>query len=117
CKMSQSRINVFVPPINNFPELILGGYALKDRVQVLPQGQGQGQNQGQRSKSKPSSTEPLEERELQYLYVIDSQGRLLEHMRYSGDYRVALREAFASENIVPSKIALNSQAQSDLKRE
>ncbi|KAH8289267.1 hypothetical protein KR054_002747, partial [Drosophila jambulina] len=104
-KMAQNRINIFVPPINNFPELILGGYALKDRVQDLPQVQVQA---GQRG--KPKSTEPLEERGLQYLYVIDSQGRLLEHMRYSGDdYRVALREAFAPETN-PSKAAMNSHS-------
>ncbi|KAH8367521.1 hypothetical protein KR200_006919, partial [Drosophila serrata] len=103
-KMAQRRINVYVPPISSFPELILGGYALKDRVQVLPQGQG--------LRGKPKSTEPREERQLQYLYVIDSQGRLLEHMRYSGDdYRAALREAFASDAL-STKTAPNPHSKS-----
>ncbi|KAH8245419.1 hypothetical protein KR032_009996, partial [Drosophila birchii] len=109
-KMAQNRINVFVPPISNFPELILGGYALKDRMQDMPQTQGQ-------ARGKSKSTEPTEERQLQYLYVIDSQGRLLEHMRYSGDdYRAALREAFAPETIQSSKVALNSHSKPNLNR-
>ncbi|KAH8259991.1 hypothetical protein KR038_007861, partial [Drosophila bunnanda] len=108
CKMAERRINVFVPPISNFPEILLGGYALKDRIQVLPQSQGQ--------RAKPKATEALEERQLQYLYVIDSQGRLLEHMRYSGsDYRAALREAFAPETM-STKAALNSHTKPNLGR-
>ncbi|XP_039498561.1 uncharacterized protein LOC120456049 [Drosophila santomea] len=81
----QKQINVYVPPISSFPEdSLLGGYGLQDRIE-LPK----------------ATTEVLEdvldERDAHFLYVIDGQGRLLEHIRYYGnDYRMALREALTT---------------------
>ncbi|XP_017065001.1 uncharacterized protein LOC108103826 [Drosophila eugracilis] len=76
------RIDVYVPPISSFPEAsLLGGYDLQDRIEL------------------PKSVKLLEEQDPNFLYVIDSRGRLLEHIRYQGDdYRMALREAFATKN-------------------
>ncbi|XP_016958706.1 uncharacterized protein LOC108030323 [Drosophila biarmipes] len=81
----QKSINVYVPPVSSFPEpSLLGGYDLQDRMEL------------------PKPAEVLEDvpedREPHFLYVIDSRGRLLEHIRYYGDdYRMALREAFAAK--------------------
>lgn len=81
----QKPINVYVPPISSFPEAsFLGGYGLQDRIEL------------------PKTAEVLEdvidERDAHFLYVVDSQGRLLEHIRYYGDdYRMALREAFTTK--------------------
>ncbi|XP_043660328.1 uncharacterized protein LOC122624713 [Drosophila teissieri] len=81
----QKQINVYVPPISGFPEAsLLGGYGLQDRIEL------------------PKNTtevleEVLDERDAHFLYVVDSQGRLLEHIRYYGkDYRMALREALTA---------------------
>ncbi|EDV47250.1 uncharacterized protein LOC6550184 [Drosophila erecta] len=80
----QKHINVYVPPISSFPEAsLLGGYGLQDRI-AMP-------------KTTEVLEEDLDERDAHFLYVIDSQGRLLEHVRYYGDdYRMALRKAFAT---------------------
>jgi len=82
---TQNSINVYVPPVSSFPEpSLLGGYDLQDRMEL------------------PKPAEVLEDvpddREPHFLYVIDSRGRLLEHIRYYGDdYRMALREAFTTK--------------------
>ncbi|KAH8293339.1 hypothetical protein KR018_007667, partial [Drosophila ironensis] len=81
------RINIFVPPISSFPDLnLLGGYGLQDRID-LPKTSSKGHQRG-------VDMDVLDDRESHFLYVIDSKGRLLEHMRYFGDdYRSALRES------------------------
>ncbi|KAH8356496.1 hypothetical protein KR084_000096, partial [Drosophila pseudotakahashii] len=84
----QKSINVYVPPMSSFPEpSLLGGYGLEDRMEVP------------KLKEVPEDVREKRE-EPHFLYVIDSRGRLLEHIRYYGDdYRMALREAFASKDV------------------
>ncbi|KAH8331315.1 hypothetical protein KR074_002541, partial [Drosophila pseudoananassae] len=86
-KMSRRSINVYVPPVSSFPELkLLGGYGLKDRIELPKTSAKRGPER---------SMGNVVQKDLHYLYVIDSMGRLLEHVRYYGeDYRSALRESF-----------------------
>jgi len=99
----RSRINIYVPAVNRFPELnVIGGYREQDATELPPL-------------SEEKTTEPSADVEIaaavmeeelgiggsgRSLYVIDSQGRLLEHVRYQGnDYRSALR---AATNAMPN---------------
>ncbi|KAH8313959.1 hypothetical protein KR067_005680, partial [Drosophila pandora] len=90
-KMSRRVINVYVPPISSFPELsLLGGYGLKDRIE-LPKTSTK--RTGRPARGMENVIE--EQEESHFLYVIDSKGRLLEHLRYFGDdYRSVLKETF-----------------------
>ncbi|KAL7724875.1 hypothetical protein ACLKA6_012022 [Drosophila palustris] len=102
---TRSRINIYVPSVNRFPELNLAG------------GNGNGELNATElpSLGEDKTTEPSADAEIaaavmeeelgvggsgRSLYVIDSQGRLLEHVRYQGnDYRSALR---AATNAMPN---------------
>lgn len=101
--MSRRVINVYVPPISSFPELsLLGGYGLKDRIE-LPK------TSTKRRSGRGMENVMEEHEESHFLYVIDSKGRLLEHLRYFGDdYRSVLKETFAADQdieVTPKKVA------------
>ncbi|KAH8404961.1 hypothetical protein KR009_006561, partial [Drosophila setifemur] len=98
-KMSR-RINVFVPPISSFPELsLLDVYGLQDRIEIpKPPARGQSPEPSFVPQGGVATDDDQEDEEARFLYVIDSKGRLLEHLQYFGDdYRSALKTNFSPE--------------------
>lgn len=102
----RARINIFLPAVNRFPEL----KQQWNREQHQPQGSCASllvTRNGAGNKSEPSTVMDVaagaieEDHGLEgsgrSLYVIDSHGCMLEHVRYQGnDYRGALRAAISA---------------------
>ncbi|KAH8400017.1 hypothetical protein KR215_005438, partial [Drosophila sulfurigaster] len=114
---TRSRINIYVPTVNRFPELRVnggGGFRGHDAVTATATAvEGLPSLAGAKTTTTKEATTMMmmagdeaaaaaalgEELGVmggsgRSLYVIDSQGRRLEHVRYQGDdYRYALRAA------------------------
>lgn len=99
---TRAQINIYVPSICRFPELtVIGG--CKDPVQLMmPRLPTPGEKSTTSSKAAVTAAAAMEEDagtegSGRSLYVIDRQGRVLEHVRYQGnDYRGALRAAISA---------------------
>ncbi|KAH8386654.1 hypothetical protein KR093_001809 [Drosophila rubida] len=107
---ARSRINIYVPSVNRFPELrvIGGGFRVQDAVDAAAAAAAADGElpslAGAKATKEASPSEQIAAAAMgeelgvggsgRSLYVIDSQGRRLEHVRYQGDdYRYALRAA------------------------
>ncbi|KAH8290068.1 hypothetical protein KR044_007017 [Drosophila immigrans] len=107
---ARSRINIYVPTVNRFPELRVIGGGLRGAQDAIAAAAvaaaaAAAETEGGEKTTKLTSAgddvaAAVMGEELgaggsgRSLYVIDSQGRRLEHVRYQGDdYRYALRAA------------------------
>ncbi|XP_060662864.1 uncharacterized protein LOC132795919 [Drosophila nasuta] len=112
---TRSRINIYVPTVNRFPELrVNGGGGFRGHDAVTATVEGLPSLAGAKTQTTTTKEATMmmmagdeaaaaaalgEELGVvggsgRSLYVIDSQGRRLEHVRYQGDdYRYALRAA------------------------
>ncbi|KAH8415401.1 hypothetical protein KR222_010711 [Zaprionus bogoriensis] len=95
---TRARINIYVPAVNRFPEL---------KREQHPNGRLHPHSLSARNKTDPSAVAEVAagvmeedigvEGSGRSLYVVDSRGCLLEHVRYQGsDYRGALRAAVSA---------------------
>ncbi|XP_017870105.1 PREDICTED: uncharacterized protein LOC108618558 [Drosophila arizonae] len=99
---TRAQINIYVPSICRFPELtVVGGY--RDPVQLmLPRLPTPSEKSTTSTMAAVTAAAAMEEDagiegSGRSLYVIDRQGRVLEHVRYQGtDYRGALRAAISA---------------------